>query len=153
MFVVGLGLGMVMQVLIVAVQNALPHSQLGTGTAMSSFFRSIGGCVGVALFGAIFNNRLFVELPKYLPPAALQQISGHNISSNPAMLTSLPPAIHHGYVEAFTHALHTVFLGGVPVSVAAFILSWWLKEIPLRDRTYASEEEDPERMEKAVSFS
>jgi EmrB/QacA subfamily drug resistance transporter len=141
MFVVGLGIGCVMQVLVVAVQNAVPQSQLGVATSSATFFRSIGGSFGVALFGAIFNARLFADLPKYLPAAAarsLHLLSGHNIASNPAQLAKLPPAIHHGFVEAFSHSLQVVFLVGVPFTAVAFGLSWLLKEVPLRDRAHMS---------------
>jgi EmrB/QacA subfamily drug resistance transporter len=136
MFVVGLGIGMVMQVLVVAVQNAVPYGQLGTATSAATFFRSIGGALGVALLGAFFNSRLFAELPKYLPAAALQHISGHTISSNPSQLAALPPAVHHGYVLAFSHSLESVFLIAVPFALAAFVLTWFLKEVPLREQAY-----------------
>ncbi len=140
MLVVGLGVGLVMQVLVVAVQNAVPYAQLGTATSAATFFRSIGGAFGVALFGTVFNTRLFAELPRYLPAAALARLAGHSISSNPAQLDALPPAIHAGYVQAFSHALVTVFLIGVPVSLAAFALSWLLQEVPLRDQAFVSTE-------------
>ena len=74
MFILGLGLGLVIQVLVLIVQNAVPHSQLGTATSSASFFRSIGGAFGVSVFGAIFNNRLIHNLPKYLPPTVLSHI-------------------------------------------------------------------------------
>jgi EmrB/QacA subfamily drug resistance transporter len=136
MVVLGLGIGCVMQVLVVAVQNAVPQSQLGTATSSSTFFRSIGGSFGVAVFGAIFNNRLAANLPKYLPPAALHAVHGSNVSASPAQLDALPPAIHHGYVLAFNDSLHVVFLIGAPVALLAFALTWLLKELPLRDRAY-----------------
>jgi EmrB/QacA subfamily drug resistance transporter len=136
MVVLGLGIGCVMQVLVVAVQNAVPQSQLGTATSSSTFFRSIGGSFGVAVFGAIFNNRLAANLPKYLPPAALRAVHGSNVSASPAQLDALPPAIHHGYVLAFNDSLHVVFLIGAPVALLAFALTWLLKELPLRDRAY-----------------
>ena len=62
MFIVGLGLGLVMQVLVVAVQNSVPHSQLGTATANATFFRTIGGAFGVAILGAVFNSQLLSHL-------------------------------------------------------------------------------------------
>ena len=96
MFVVGLGIGLVMQVLVVAVQNAVPYSQLGTTTSAATFFRTIGGAFGVALFGTIFNNRLFAELPHYLPASVVHRLAGHNISSNPAQINALPPADPRG---------------------------------------------------------
>jgi EmrB/QacA subfamily drug resistance transporter len=138
MFVVGLGVGLVMQVLVVAVQNAVPYGQLGTATSAATFFRSIGGSFGVALFGSIFNSRLFAELPRYLPAAVLARMAGHNITSNPAQLDALPPAVHAGFVQAFSHALVTVFQVGVPVAALAFALSWLLKEVPLRDKAFVT---------------
>jgi hypothetical protein len=131
-----LGIGCVMQVLVVAVQNAVPQSQLGTATSSSTFFRSIGGAFGVAVFGAIFNNRLAANLPKYLPPSALRAVHGSNISASPAQIDALPPAIHHGYVQAFSESLHAVFLIGAPIALLAFVLTWFLKDLPLRDRAY-----------------
>ena len=136
MFVVGFGVGLVMQVLVVAVQNAVSYEYLGTATSAATFFRSIGGSFGVAVFGAIFNSRLFTELPRYLPASALRQLHGHSISSNPAQLAALPRAVHQGYVLAFSHSLVIVFLIGVPFAVAAFLLSWLLKEVPLRDSAH-----------------
>jgi hypothetical protein len=140
MFVVGFGLGAVMQVLVVAVQNAVPYSHLGTATSSATFFRSIGGVIGIALFGAIFNSRLLAELPKYLPASALRHLSSSGISINPAQINALPPAQRQGYVEAFSHAIHTVFLFGVPFMVVAFGLTWLLKEVPLRNRAFTSTE-------------
>ncbi len=136
MVVLGLGIGCVMQVLVVAVQNAVPQSQLGTATSSSTFFRSIGGAFGVAVFGAIFNNRLAANLPKYLPPAALRAVHGSNVSASPAQLDALPAAIHHGYVLAFSESLHAVFLIGAPIALLAFVLTLFLKDLPLRDRAY-----------------
>ena len=140
MVVLGLGIGCVMQVLVVAVQNAVPQSQLGTATSSSTFFRSIGGAFGVAVFGAIFNNRLAANLPKYLPPSALRAVHGSNISASPAQIDALPPAIHHGYVQAFSESLHAVFLIGAPIALLAFVLTWFLKDLPLRDRAYLTAE-------------
>jgi EmrB/QacA subfamily drug resistance transporter len=136
MVVLGLGIGCVMQVLVVAVQNAVPRSQLGTATSSSTFFRSIGGSFGVAVFGAIFNNRLAANLPKYLPQSALRAVHGSDVSASPAQLDALPPAVHHGYVLAFSDSLHVVFLIGAPVALLAFALTWLLKDVPLRGNAY-----------------
>lgn len=92
--------------------------------------------VGVAVFGAIFNNRLAASLPKYLPPSALRAVHGSNISASPAQLDALPPAIHHGYVLAFSDSLHAVFLIGAPIALLAFALTWFLKDLPLRGHAY-----------------
>jgi hypothetical protein len=133
-----------MQVLVVAIQNAVPYSMLGTATSAATFWRTIGGAFGVALFGSIFNRRLFEELGKFLPAADLKRLAGHNISSNPAQLGHLPPAVHAAYVEAFSHSLDSVFLIAVPFCVAAFILSLLLKEVPLRETTFSAPAPEPE---------
>jgi EmrB/QacA subfamily drug resistance transporter len=144
MLIIGLGIGLVMQVLVVAVQNAVPYSQLGTTTSAATFFRTIGGAFGVALFGTIFNNRLFSELPHYLPASVVHQLAGHNISSNPSQINALPPAIREGFVQAFSHSLDVVFLVGVPFAILAFVLSLFLEEIPLRDHAHvAADGEEP----------
>jgi EmrB/QacA subfamily drug resistance transporter len=139
MVVLGVGIGGVMQVLVVAVQNAVPRDHLGTATSSATFFRSIGGSFGVAAFGAVFNNRLAANLPKYLPPSALRTVHGGSISASPAQLDALPAAIHHGYVLAFSDSLHVVFLIGAPVGLIAFVLTLFLKELPLRDRAYVGD--------------
>jgi EmrB/QacA subfamily drug resistance transporter len=142
MMIVGVGLGLVMQVLVVAVQNSVPHSQLGTATSSSTFFRTIGGAFGVALFGTIFNSRLYAEFPKYLPASIVKQIAHTSLSSNPSQLDALPPAIHQGFVQSFSHALDLVFLISVPFAVVAFVLALFLKEIPLRDRAAVTVEDE-----------
>ena len=140
MFVCGVGIGLVMQVLVVAIQNAVPRNQLGTATSSSSFFRTIGGSFGVAALGAVFNSRLAANLPKYLPTSALSEVRGSNVTASPAQLDALPPTIRNGFVLAFNDSLHVVFLVGVPISLVAFVLTWFLKELPLRDRAYVTED-------------
>lgn len=140
MFVLGLGIGGVMQVLVIAVQNAVPYSQLGTATSAATFFRSIGGSFGVAIFGAIFNSRLSSNLPKYLPKYALSSIKGGNVTSSPAALDKLPTLVKDGFIEAFAHSLHIVFLVAVPVAVLGFIFSLLIKEVPLRKSAFMDSE-------------
>ncbi|NUR78211.1 MAG: MFS transporter [Thermoleophilia bacterium] len=128
--ILGLGLGMVMQVLILAVQNAVDHSVLGVATSGSTMFRQIGGSIGVALFGTIFANRLHVELAARLP-------SGVRIPKviNPEGIRNLPPAAHNAFMDAVASALHPVFLVAGSVSVLAFALTWLLREVPLKAST------------------
>ena len=132
MVVLGLGLGMVMQVLVLAAQNAVEYRGLGVATSAATLFRSIGGTVGVALFGAIFTNRLYAELGRVLPP-------GSRIPrmTDPATLARLPPAVYRAYVEAVAAALSPVFLIAALLALIAFALSWLLREVPLR-RTVAA---------------
>jgi EmrB/QacA subfamily drug resistance transporter len=132
MLVVGLGLGMVMQVLVLAVQNAVDYRYLGVATSGSTLFRQIGGSIGVSAFGAIFSSNLASELAKRVPPAAHVPTA-----ANPAVVHHLPAAIRTPYVEGFAAALHPVFLAAAAVSAAAFLLSWLLRELPLRQTAAA----------------
>ncbi len=137
MFVLGAGIGLVMQVLIIAVQNVVPYGDLGAATSGATFFRSIGGSFGTAVFGAIFSAQLGANLRHYL--AGQPVPSGFNpaAGSSPAVLAKLPPAVHLGYQEAFAASLHTVFLVAVPISAVAFALTWLLQEVPLRQTSHA----------------
>ncbi|MHB2028642.1 MAG: MDR family MFS transporter [Acidimicrobiales bacterium] len=138
MFIVGLGLGLVMQVLVVAVQNAVPHSQLGTATATATFFRSIGGAFGVAVLGDIFNSGLVHQLRANLPPAQRSLVQSGSVAINPAQINHLPTVERTLVIDAFSHSLQTVFLFAIPFAVLAFLLSWFMKEIPLRTQTHTS---------------
>ena len=133
MLVVGLGIGMVMQVLVLAVQNSVDHRLMGVATSGAILFRQIGGSIGVALFGAIFANRLAGNLADRLPGVSLPK------SANPEAVQQLPPAIHDAYVSAFAASLQPVFVVGAAVGVAAFLLTWLLREMPLRNTTGAAE--------------
>jgi EmrB/QacA subfamily drug resistance transporter len=130
MLVLGLGLGLVIQVLVLAAQNAVDYKYLGVASSGSTLFRQIGGSIGVAIFGAIFANRLATNLAAKLPAGAHVPTS-----PNPAALKRLPPAAHTAYVTAITDALHPVFLTAAGASVLAFFLTWLLREIPLRATT------------------
>jgi EmrB/QacA subfamily drug resistance transporter len=132
MFVLGVGIGAVMQVLVIAVQNVVPYADLGVATSGATFFRSIGGSFGTAVFGAIFASQLTGNLARYLAGTPIP--AGFNVSAgaSPAALAKLPPAVHAGYVHAFAASLHTVFLIAVPIAAVAFALTWLLKEVPLR---------------------
>jgi hypothetical protein len=90
-------------------------------------FRQVGGSIGVAVFGAIFANRLATNLARELPPGAHAPAA-----ANPATIAQLPPDVHLGYVTAVTEALHPVFLTGAACSLVAFALTWLLREAPLR---------------------
>jgi EmrB/QacA subfamily drug resistance transporter len=127
MVVLGLGLGMVMQVLVLAAQNAVPYEYLGVATSGSTLFRSIGGSVGVSIFGAIFANRLASNLAANLPAGAtIPQ------GTNPEAVKHLPSAVRAVYVSAVTDALHPIFYAGGAIALVAFALTWLLREIPLR---------------------
>jgi EmrB/QacA subfamily drug resistance transporter len=126
MVIVGFGLGLTMQVLVLAAQNSVDYRLLGVATSASTMSRQIGGTVGVAVFGAIFSNRLAHELALRLPGARIPT------SASPEVVRHLPPAIHDAYVGAVASALHPVFLAAAAVMVVGFALSWLLDDVPLR---------------------
>jgi EmrB/QacA subfamily drug resistance transporter len=138
MFVTGLGLGLVMQVLVVAVQNAVPYSALGVATATSTFFRTIGGAFGVAVLGAVFANRLISQLKLHATSAELKLVNGSSVTANPAQIDHLHGAQHTFVVSAFSHSVETAFLVAVPFAALGFILSWLIKEIPLRTTAFVA---------------
>ncbi len=140
MFITGLGIGLVMQVLVVAVQNAVPHSALGVATATATFFRTIGGAFGVAILGAVFANKLISQLKLHATAAELKLISGSSVTANPAQIDHLPTAQRTFVISAFSHSVETAFLVAVPFVVLGFILSWLIKEIPLRTTAFVSTE-------------
>ena len=120
MAVVGLGIGLVMQVLVLATQNAVDAKDLGVATSASSFFRSMGGAFGVAIFGSVFNNRL----DHYLADAG-PQLAGVDpavLQSGPDALRSLPAETRTVVIDAFSTALHVTFLAVIPVAAIAFVV-------------------------------
>jgi EmrB/QacA subfamily drug resistance transporter len=129
MVVLGAGIGLVMQVLILAAQNASARADMGVTTSTTSFFRSVGGSVGIAVFGSIFNNQLAAQLAARVHSAA-GHLSGHSLSVK--AIEALPAPIRDGVVASFAEALTKVFLYAVPFVVVAFALSWLIREVPLR---------------------
>jgi EmrB/QacA subfamily drug resistance transporter len=135
MLVVGVGIGLVMQVLVLVVQNDAPARDVGVATSTATFFRSMGGSLGVALFGAVFASRLVHELAA-LPGGVAARFSG-GVNISPAQVHALAPNVRHDFVQAFVEALQPVFLVGAGVSVLAFVLALLLREVPLRATTHA----------------
>jgi hypothetical protein len=132
MAVTGLGLGLTMQVLVLAVQNSVQPKALGTATSAATFFRSIGGSIGVSVFSAIFNNKMSGNLAHQLPQLAANPSLARELRASPQALATLPAPVHDGYLRAFTESLHVVFLAAIPVALLAFALTWLLTEVPLR---------------------
>ncbi|MET9494603.1 MFS transporter [Streptomyces sp. NPDC006552] len=132
-FVFGLGLGLVMQVLVLIVQNAVPYEDLGVATSGATFFRSIGASFGVAIFGTVFANRLATKLTSALSG---QQVPGgitpDSLKADPRGIGTLPPTLRGPVLHAYATAITDVFLYAVPVALAAFVLSWFLREDKLR---------------------
>jgi EmrB/QacA subfamily drug resistance transporter len=129
--VFGLGFGMVSQILVVAIHNAVERRELGIATASANLFRALGGSVGVAVFGAIFASRLNVWLPREVPAAA-GRIDAQNLQASPDTLHAMPAAVQDGVAQAVAHALQTVFLVATPIAAVAMVVVLFLKEVPLR---------------------
>jgi len=133
MTVVGVGIGMVMQVLVLATQNSVDVRDLGVATSSVSFFRSVGGSIGVALFGAVFTSRLAAEL------SGLRDTLGQDPGDlSPQAIQALPDGIRADYIGGFADALTGVFLLAVPLMLLGFGLTWLLRDVPLRTSTAAS---------------
>ena len=128
MIVLGIGIGLTMQTLVLAVQNAVDRSELGVATSSVSFFRSMGGSVGVALFGALFNNLLANRIGETVAV-------GEGGSFTPEAIRQLPEAVRSTYVAGFADSLTTVFLWATPLILLGFAVTWLLREEPLRTST------------------
>jgi len=130
MLVVGVGIGLVMQVLVLVVQNDVRPEEIGVATSTATFFRSVGGSFGVAIFGTIFASRLADQLA-HLPRSVIDRL-GSGVHLNPEQAKQLPPSVHADFLQAFAHSLHGVFLWGMAIAAIPFLLSWLLREVPLR---------------------
>ena len=137
MLVLGMGIGGVMQVLVIIVQNGVPHSELGVATSGATFFRSIGGSFGTAIFGAIFANVLVGNLASHLHGVTLPQ-GFSSADATPALLKHLPAAVHAGFVAGYAESIQTVFLIAVPIAALAFLFSWLIPQVELKRWPQAS---------------
>jgi EmrB/QacA subfamily drug resistance transporter len=126
-FLIGLGVGLLMQLVVLVVQNAVDRDDLGTATTSATFFRTLGQSFGAALFGAVLTNRLAHVLPADLG----QGISGKDVSA--AQLHALPPAARTAYIDAFVDAAGTVFLVAAIIMLASLVLAFFLPDIRLED--------------------
>ncbi len=128
MAVLGTGIGMVMPVLVLAVQNAARPADLGTATSAHNYFRQIGGSVGAAVFGTLFADRLDDALAERLPADAAAPDAA---SVTPESVRALPPGLRDAYVQAYADAMPRIFLYLVPVLVLGLLIAFFLKEKPL----------------------
>ncbi|MFB7464208.1 MDR family MFS transporter [Streptomyces sp. NPDC056224] len=132
-FVFGAGLGLVMQVLVLVVQNAVTYADLGVATSGATFFRSIGASFGVAIFGTIFTNRLDDTLAASLAGVTLPPGAGvGDLEADPRAIGALPPELQPRVLDAYATAITDVFLYAVPIVLIAFVVAWFLKEDKLR---------------------
>jgi EmrB/QacA subfamily drug resistance transporter len=135
LFIFGTGLGLIMQVVVLVVQNAVPSEQVGTATSTNNYFREVGSALGVAVFGALFTSRLTDKLTTVFTDAGATsgQASQSTATLDPAALNKLPDAVHDLVVNAYADSLAPVFWYLIPFIAVAFLLSLFLKQIPLSD--------------------
>ncbi|WP_418960035.1 MDR family MFS transporter [Streptomyces tritici] len=138
MFVLGVGIGLCMQVLTIAVQNTVDYADLGTATSGVTFFRTLGSSFGTAVFGTIYANSLEPNLTEGVAEAA--RVAGApdpaalaRAAQSPEGLRDLPPEQAAPLVQAYADTLQTVFLWTVPVAAVGFVVALFLKQVALRD--------------------
>ena len=138
---IGMGLGLSMQTIVIALQNAVKPQELGIATSSNTFFRSIGSTIGVALFGAIYANRLATYMPQEIAklaesnPAAMVGATPEKIESirnNTSVITTFSPELRDSIYNAFVHSFHIVFISALPLTLLGLVLAFFLRETPLR---------------------
>ncbi|GAA3563182.1 MDR family MFS transporter [Amycolatopsis ultiminotia] len=138
MAVLGLGIGLSMQVLVIAVQNTADYRDLGVATSGATFLRSIGSSFGAAIFGTIYANQLAPNLAGAVAGHPLPAGVDPHVIQVPGALHQLPEQVSAPVIEAYSASLHVVFLYAAPVGLLAFVLALFLKEVPLRDTSRAA---------------
>lgn len=143
MVIFGTGMGLVLQVLVIAVQNAVEARDLGVATSSATFFRSLGGSFGTALLGAVLTSQLTFHLADLLPAGSDGQLG--DLTGSPELIAQLPPPIRETVITAFSESITTTFAVAIPFVVVALILVIFLPELPLRDTAHvgAGEPEAP----------
>ncbi|HUS61056.1 MAG TPA: MFS transporter, partial [Acidimicrobiales bacterium] len=127
MFVLGAGIGLTMQVMILATQNAVPTSELGSATAAVTFFREIGGSIGIALFGAVFTSGLTRRLGSGGTPRGGLSLS---------LIHKLPEPQQTKVIVAIAESIGHIFVFAAPVMFGAFVITWFIREVPLKQSTH-----------------
>ncbi|WP_043628588.1 MFS transporter [Nonomuraea candida] len=140
LLVLGVGLGMTMQVLVIVVQNAVDFKDLGVATSGATFFRSIGGSFGVATLGSVFSATLDSDLREALRGARLPPgFDPGRIQEDPTVIQRLPPGLAQGFLHVYADAIAAVFRVAAPVMFGAFLLSWLIPQSRLRETTKAAD--------------
>jgi MFS family permease len=136
MFVTGFGIGLVMQVLVVAVQNAVRYEDLGVATSATTLLRNTGSSIGTAIVGTIFATQLASRLASAFPHGTGVVLNTSHPTT--AQLAKLPTGVRHTVLAAYSSSLDRAFLVGAFISIIAFAASWFITELPMRT-TIASE--------------
>jgi EmrB/QacA subfamily drug resistance transporter len=144
MVLIGLGLGVTMQTYVLIVQNSVSGKDMAVATSATQLSRSIGAAIGLAILGTILSQGMATAMAKYLPPAVLSQLerSGGGATAtalfDPAQLAHLPPAIALGIRHGLADALHPVFMAGLPIIAVAFLVTLFIRELPLRQTAHVA---------------
>ncbi|HXD29406.1 MAG TPA: MDR family MFS transporter [Arthrobacter sp.] len=135
LFIFGAGLGLIMQVVVLVVQNAVGAEMVGTATSTNNYFREVGASLGVAIFGAIFTNNLAEKLTAVFTGAGASASDAGRATAtlDPAVMGQLPRQLQDGIVTAYADSLAPVFWYLVPFILIAFVLALLLKQIPLSE--------------------
>lgn len=135
LFVFGTGLGLIMQVVVLVVQNAVDPAMVGTATSTNNYFREVGASLGVAIFGAMFTNRLSENLTEVFTASGASAADAGNATAtlDPQTLAQLPEQLRDGIVTAYADSLAPVFWYLIPFILLAFVLALFLKQVPLSD--------------------
>ncbi|MBQ1098836.1 MFS transporter [Streptomyces sp. b94] len=150
MAVLGAGIGMVMPVLVLAVQNSVRPADLGTATSANNYFRQIGGSVGAAIFGTLFADRLTDALADRIPAEAGAGLPDAE-AITPQLVHSLPPALRDAYIGAYAGAMPRIFLYLVPVLVLGLLIAFFLKEKPLVSHNASVTERETAQLAQSVA--
>jgi ABC-type sugar transport system permease subunit len=138
---IGLGLGLTMQTLVIALQNSIDFKDMGVATTSNTFFRSLGSVFGAAVFGSILTSRVghylkadFAELAQSNPAAMKDFDPGilQTVTSNTSVLHGLPQVIQNTVLQSFVNSFHVVFLAAAPVTAIGILCALLLREKPLR---------------------
>ena len=138
--VLGIGMGFLMQITSVIVQNSVQPRDIGVASSSRAFFQQIGGSIGVALFGAVFARRLTESMTKLLPGVHLNAAGGQ---LDPVTVNHLPAPVKHDVFFAIAHAIDGVFIWAAPSAILVFVLAWFIKEVPLRSSATPPPSETP----------
>lgn len=135
MFIFGLGLGCIMQVIVLIVQNSVPPQDIGSATSTNNYFREVGASLGVAIFGSIFTTKLAANLQSVFTAAGASpdQAGQASASLDPSAMSSLPGPVRDGIVTAYADALAPVFWYLLPFMLIALVLAFFIKQVKLSD--------------------
>jgi hypothetical protein len=132
MVVLGLGMGFLMQTTLLISQNSVEMKDLGVASSTATFARSIGGSFGVALFGAVFTNRMKEDITASLGPEAAKMVDEAGGNFQPDQLAQLAPEVKYGLLHGIAYGMSGLFWWALAFAVAIPVLAWFIQEVPLR---------------------